>query len=199
MKRVFFFAAISVIAAGCTVPAPRITNAAGQPVRFENPLLSKDELRNATFVLLEKSIADGKYHLVSVSKQRQPIKNARQERIAFSADLTHYAPDYQDRDFQTYNDPLNYQQKTVVYICDAAHLALMSREPAMYTPCNSAFATRFMPMGIEKNYAMGRLDEATYRSYESPQTNQMRIVNSPRYALDQAGVMQNLGQLENAR
>jgi hypothetical protein len=199
MKRIVFVAACAAIVSGCAAPTPKTVTSAGKGVFFESPILSKDELNNATFVLLEKSIADGKYRLVSVSKQRQPVTNTRQERIAFSGDASHYAPDYEDRNFQTYTDQMNYGQQTVIYVCDDAHRALANQELATYTVCNSSFAKLFMPMGIEKNYAMGHLNAGTYHSYEDPRVNLMRIVVSPRAALEQAGVMQNFAQIESAK
>lgn len=179
--------------AGCLATTPPIQNPNGQPVRFVSPVLGKSAMANARYVLIEKSIADGKYHVVSMSKSRQPITNARQERIAFTDDLTGFAPDFTDYSFQTYSDPGNYGQETVVMRC-----ASVQQKTDNYSPCSSDFAGLFIPMGITKSYVAGQISYESRQAWENPATNKWRYVRSPMGALQQAGVFERLTELANA-
>lgn len=188
-------AAASVIAlAGCLATTPPILNASGQPIKFVNPILGKNNMSDARYVLIEKSIADGKYQVVSMSLTRQPITNDRQERIAFTKDLTGFAPDFTDYAFQTHTDSGNYNEQTAIMQCKAT-----PPKTAKYSPCNSTFADVFVPMGVTKAYAAGRMSYEVHKSWEDPARNTMRYVSSPQWALKQAGVFERLAELANAR
>ncbi len=180
---------------GCAGGFP-LLNASGQPVKFVDPVLGKAAMNNVTYVLLEKSIADGKMHLVSISKTRQPIENDRQERIAFNSDLTRFAPDFTSYSFQTYSDAGNYGEKTVVMNCGAG---TSNRKTSDYGPCSSDFGKVFVPMGVYKAGAVSNVAAAQVRNWENPELNHLRMVVSPAYALRQAGVFEHMDQLASAK
>lgn len=187
-------ALVSVIAlAGCYATTSPVLNASGRPIKFVSPILGKAAMTGARYVLIEKSIADGKYQLVSMSRSRQPITNARQERIAFNSDLTGFAPDYTDYSFETYTDSGNYDNQTVIMRCYST-----PSKTEKYSPCNSAFADKFVPMGVVKAYVAGRMSTAAKQSWDDPSRNTMREVGSPYWALKQAGVFEKLAELTNA-
>lgn len=200
MKRIKPVAISIVLSAvtlgGCAGLNSAGVNAAGQPIKFAEPVLGKEEAGNATYVLLEKSIADGKMHLVSISKARPPIENERQERIAFNADLTRFAPDFDAYAFQTYTDYGNYNQKTVVMNCSVNY---SPRKVVQYSPCNSVFGRIFVPMGVYKAGAVNDAAAAQVRNWENPDFNRLRFIVSPAGALRQAGVFQHLDQLAAAK
>jgi len=181
---------------GCAGLNSAAVNSNGQPVKFSEPILGKEDGANATYVLLEKSIADGRMHLVSVSKTRQPIQNERQERIAFNEALTKFAPDFDAYAFQTYTDVRNYNQKTVVMVCGSNY---SPRKVVQYSPCNSEFGHVFVPMGVYKAGAVNDAAAEQVRNWENPKINRMRFITSPARALGQAGVFQHLDQLANAK
>ncbi|WP_298412889.1 hypothetical protein [Janthinobacterium sp.] len=182
--------ALSVMVAGCAVTAPPITNLSGKPIKFSQPVLEKVHRETAKFVLLEKSIADGRFAVVSISAVRQPITNARQERIAFNSDLTSFAPDYADSSFRTYVDDGNYGQKTVITDC-----GLASPKTQMYSPCDSEFGEVFVPASVTKAYVAGSMNAYSMKAWNDPARNRMRYVVSPQHALVQAGVFQRLAEL----
>ncbi len=186
--------AAALVLGGCLATTPPILNASGQPVKFVQPILGKAAMADAKYVLIEKSIADGKYQLVSMSATRQPITNARQERIAFNRDLTGFAPDFTDYSFQTYTDAGNYNQQTVIMRCTA-----VPPKTEQYGPCNSAFADVFVPTGVVKAYVAGQMGAATKKTWDDPRQNPMRSVDSPQWALRQAGVFERLAELANVR
>jgi len=184
----------ALVLAGCATPTPPVLNPSGNPVKFVDPILGKNGMENARYVLLEKNIADGKYKLVSMSKTRQPITNERQERIAFNADLTGYAPDYTDYAFETYADSGNYNQQTVIMRC--AGFPLKTQK---YNPCTSAFGELFIPTGITKAYVAGSMSANAMKAWQDPARNRIRYVESPRFALSQAGVFSRLPELAAAQ
>jgi len=181
-----------LLLSGCQTTPP-ILNGSGQAVKFVAPILGKTSMGNARYVLIEKSIADGKYLLVNMSMTRQPITNERQERIAFTHDLTGYAPDYTDYSFQTHTDSGNYDQKTVVMRCNS-----VPSKTSQYNPCNSAFGQVFMPMGATKAFVAGHMSNDSYNSWQDPARNSLRSVRSPEGALMQAGVFARLPELSSA-
>lgn len=185
--------ASAILLTGCIATTPPIQNASGQPIKFISPILGKAAIANARYVLIEKSIADGNYQVVSMSKTRQPISNARQERIAFTNDLTGFAPDFTEYSFQTYTDAGNYNQETIIMRCNVIPL-----KTDKYSPCNSSFAEIFIPTGVIKAHAAGQMSSAVKDSWVSPSTNSMRYVRSPQWALKQAGVFERLVELANA-
>jgi len=194
MKANTLLLALAATLAGCVTPAPPITNLNGQPIKFSAPILTKSDLPGAKFVLLEKSIANGQYTVVNISATRQPIANPRQERIAFNARLTAFAPDYEDTGFHTFTDSGNYGQQTVVLTCGPS-----VPKTRFYSACDSAFADVFIPMGLTKSYAAGRMSTETMKQLEDPARNHTRYVGSPEFALKQAGVFQRLGELAAAK
>lgn len=193
MKTKVISLALCAIVAGCTT-VPPITTPAGKPIKFSQPILEKAQRDTAKFVLLEKSIADGRFAVVSISAIRQPISNARQERIAFSADLSSFAPDYNDTPFRTYVDDANYAEKTVITECVSGSPKTLS-----YSPCNSEFGAVFVPTGVTKAYVAGARSSDSMKEWNDPARNRMRYVKSPQYALVQAGVFQRLGELSAAK
>jgi hypothetical protein len=194
MKTCAIAALASIIAlTGCVATTPPLQNASGQQIKFVPPILGKASMGDARYVLIEKSIADGRYKIVSMSKIRQPITNARQERIAFTKDITGFAPDFTDYAFQTYTDSGNYDEQTVIMRCNS-----VPPKTEKYSPCNSAFADVFIPMGVTKAYVAGRMSTAAKKSWEDPSSNNMRYTGSPQWALKQAGVFERLSELANA-
>lgn len=182
-----------LLLSACATTTP-IQNPSGQSVKFVSPILGKSGMAGARYVLLEKSIADGKYKVVGQpSKMRQPITNERQERIAFNADLTGYAPDYTDYSFETYVDSGNYGQKTATMTC--VEFPLKTQK---YGPCTSEFGDVFTPFGVVKEYNAGRLNQRSWKEWTDPALNRMRYVKSPQYALMQAGVFARMSELANA-
>ncbi|SMG28249.1 hypothetical protein [Paraburkholderia susongensis] len=195
MKGCTITALVSAIAlSGCLAMTPPVKNANGQPIKFVSPVLGKNAMKGARYVLIEKNIADGKYRVVSISTSRQEITNDRQERIAFNADLTGFAPDYTEYSFQTYTDRGNYGEQTEIMRC-----ASFPQKTYAYTPCNSAFADVFVPMGVTKAYIAGQMGYAAKKSWDDPKNNNMRYVSSPQWALAQAGVFERLADLTNAK
>ncbi len=186
--------ALSAMVAGCAVTAPPITNLSGKPIKFSQPVLERAQRDTAKFVLLEKNIADGRFAVVSISASRQPIANARQERIAFNSDLTAFAPDYTDSSFRTYVDNGNYAQQTVITDCSSA-----LPKTQQYSPCNSEFGAVFVPTGVTKAYVAGNMSASAMKGWNDAARNRMRYVESPQYALVQAGVFQRLAELSAAK
>lgn len=187
-------ALVSAIAlAGCLATTPPLLNANGQSIEFVSPVLGKDALAGARYVLIEKSIVDEKYQLVSIARIRQPITNARQERIAFTNDLSGFAPDYADASFQTYTDTGNGGEQTLVMNCK-----YVPAKTEKYSLCNSDFANVFVPVGVGKSYATGQITSVAKKNWEDPEYNKLRYVKSPLSALEQAGVFARLTELTNA-
>lgn len=185
--------ALAALIGGCATNSP-IMNPAGMPVKFSNPVLDKAQRYTAKFVLLEKGIADGRYAVVSISANRQAITNPRQERIAFSADQTAFAPDFSDSSFRTYIDSGNYNEATVVTDCGAPMPKSQS-----YTPCNSEFGSVFIPTTITKAYVAGSKSAESMKEWRDPARNRVRYVESPQYALTQAGVFQRFAEIAAAK
>jgi len=158
------------------------------------PVLDKAQRQTAKFVLLEKGTADGRYTLVSISASRQAITNPRQERIAFSADLTAFAPDFTESPFRTFIDSGNYNEATVVTDCGATIPKSQS-----YSPCNSEFGSVFIPTTITKAYVAGSKSADSMKEWRDPARNRVRYVDSPQYALNQAGVFQRLAEIAAAK
>ncbi len=194
MNRKFVTGAFCVVLTGCITPPPPVTNLSGAPIKFSEPILAKSDRATAKYVLLEKSVADGKYKLLSMSAIRQPITNERQERIAFNADLSAFAPDFSEAYFQTYVDAANYGQQTVIAKCSAGAL-----KTEQYSPCNSAFGAVFIPTGITKAYVAGSMSASAMNNWKEPSRNMMRYVESPMYALFESGVFQRLPELAAAK
>ena len=198
MKNYVIMALISVgILTGCAVPPPTHLNSNGQTITFANPVLDRTDVErgNFTYVLVEKSIADGKIHLVSISKSRPTIENPMQERIVFNSDLTKFAPDFNDAVFTTYIDTANYNQQTVVMNCTG----YPQNKTIDYTPCSSEFALVFVPMGVYKAGAVNNAAAAQVKLWENPNMNLYRLVVSPEYALRTAGIFDHIDQLINAK
>jgi hypothetical protein len=193
-SKITSLAALLVLTA-CATPAPPVTNLNGQPIKFSEPVLGKQGSQGATFVLLEKNIADGHFTVVSISKTRQAIANDRQERVAFNSELTAFAPDYPDSSvFHTYVDTGNYNATTVIATCN--RILPKTQE---YSPCNSTFADVFIPMGIAKAYSGGKMAQGAWKEWQDPTRNRLRYVSSPQFALKQAGVFDHISDLVNAK
>jgi hypothetical protein len=195
-KKIVPYLVSLIILGGCAALNSPIINSNGQPIKFAEPVLGKAAMENATYVLIEKSVADGTIHLVNISKTRQPIENERQERIAFNGDLTRFAPDFGVYAFQTYSDTANYDQQTVVMRCTGNY---SPRKTVEYSPCSSAFGRVFVPMGVYKAGAVNNSAAAEVTNWENPNVNRLRFIASPEYALRQAGVFDHLDQLVNAK
>lgn len=193
MRTMIIPLAMAALVGGCATNSP-ILNPAGTPVKFSNPILDKAQRQTAKFVVLEKGIADGRYVVVSISASRQPFTNPRQERIAFNADLTAFAPDFTDSSFRTFIDSGNYNQATVVTDCGAT-----TPKSQSYTPCNSEFGEVFIPTSITKAYVAGSKSAGAMKEWQDPARNRMRYVQSPQYALNQAGVFQRLAEVAAAK
>ncbi|WP_144636055.1 hypothetical protein [Bordetella genomosp. 13] len=133
--RILAALATLAVVSGCAV-APPVKNPQGQPVNFSGPILGPSERDNGIYVLLEKSIADGKFRVVSTSKKRQPIANERQERVVFNQAITQFAPDFSADGFETYSDDGNYGQRTVIVDCRRHGAAKVTD----YSPCSSEFS-----------------------------------------------------------
>jgi hypothetical protein len=195
MKTKYVLGLCSLLAlAGCAGTQQLIQNPAGEVVKFSPPILGKVEIENAKFVLIEKSIEDGKYRVISMSAVRQPILNDRQERIAFNAAVTRFAPDFINTAFRTYTDQGNYGEETVVTACREFPLKIQN-----YSPCNSQFGSVFIPTGITKAYVAGGVSSAVMREWKEPALNHLRYVRSPEYALVQAGVFSRLAELSSIK
>ena len=186
--------AVALALLGCATPQQPLINPNGQPMKFVNPVLGKGAMSDARYVLLEKSISDGKYKVVSISKARPIITNERQERIAFNKELTGFAPDFTDYSFTTYTDQGNYGVNTVVMRCTA-----IPRKMDQYGPCNSTFSGVFVPTGVMKDYVAGRISQAQKDQWEKAKNNPLREVSSPEWALKQANVFDRMPELVNAQ
>lgn len=157
-----------------------------------NPILDESMLDQANYVLVQKSVASGDWTLVSISKTRQPITNERQERIVINKSLTAFAPDYTDYSFQTYVDRGNYNFETTIMHCKSTPL-----KAKQYGPCNSEFASVFVPMSVTKAYVAGRMGYAAKKEWEDPLTNTRRYVDSPQWVLQVVGAFEKLGIPKN--
>ncbi|MEM5386806.1 hypothetical protein VSR68_24905 [Paraburkholderia phymatum] len=196
MKRIpILLSTAAALTLTACVTVPPTLNAKGQPIKFAEPILGPAERDNGIYVLLEKSIADGKYKVANVSRTRQPIANERQERVAFNSDLTRYAPDFTAAGFYTYADPGNYGEKTVITNCQGRAM----KKTLEYSPCSSAFSYVFVPTSVTKSYVAGSMGYETHKRWEDPRFNLLRGVDSPRAALRQAGVFEHLDQLVSAK
>lgn len=190
MKILFASTLLAALAITGCATTPPIQNPSGQLVKFTAPTIGKGAMEGAKYVLLEKSIADGRYTVVSMSSTRQPIANERQERIAFNAALTAFAPDFTDIAFRTYVDEGNYNQATVITTCD--DFPLKTRQ---YSPCNSAFGDVFVPTGVTKRYVAGQMSADAMKQFNDPTRNRSRYVTTPQYVLAEAGVFARLAEL----
>lgn len=185
---------LPIFLAACAAPLPPQLNTQGQPITFANPVIGKKEMDDARFVLLEKSIADGQYKVVSISKTRQPITNERQERIVFNKDVTKYSADFSVYSFQTYVDNNNYREETVVMKCMGSTLKVVE-----YSPCSSNFRYVFVPTGVEKSYVAGQMSMLQHNRWTSAELNQLRGVRNPYYALKQAGIFERIQDVVSAK
>lgn len=162
----------------------------GQKVSLKKPMLTQSERQGGTYVLLEKSIADGKYQLVDISRERQKIANLRQERVVFSGDLQKYAIDFEKYRWETFVDAGNYDEKTDIMRCDAS----MSRDKlASYNPCSSEFQQTFVPFGVTKAYVAGRMSKAAKDAWEDRRQNNSIQAGDPWGALSDSGALAKLG------
>ena len=196
MKSYVFSAVVSVaVLSGCVTPPPVPRNFNGQPVTFSYPVLKREDVQkgNLTYVLVEKSIADGSLRVLNISKSRQPIQNERQERIVFNGNLTKYAPDFDASIFYTYTDAGDYNFKTVVMDC-RGHA---TRKTQDYSPCNSDFGRVFVPFSVYKAGAAGAVVNTS--RWEDPSINPVRVVVSPENSLRKAGVFDHLDELISAK
>lgn len=180
---------VVVALAGCAGGFHHVTPA-GQQVDFKKPMLTQSERQGGLYILLEKSIADGKYKLLDVSPSKQKIANSRQERVVFTSDLQKYAVDFDDYEWETYVDRGNYDQKSEIMRCTPA----VSRDKTVsYNPCSSDFKDIFVPFGITKAYAAGHLAQSVKQTWEDPrQNNRVTFVN-PWSALSDSGAVAKLG------
>lgn len=153
-------------------------------------MLTQAERNDGVYVLVEKSLADGKYQLVSISNTRPAIANARQERVIFSKDLQKFAADFTTYQWEIYADPGNYGQKTEVMRCTPD----VSRDKLIaYGPCSSELAETFVPMGVTKEYVAGKITKAAKDSWEDPRRNNRVAPINPWFVLSQSQAIEKLG------
>lgn len=196
MKRfsVMLVSVSAIMLAGCLATTPPVLNEQGQPIKYIEPILGKARMGDARYVLIEKSIESGKYVLVDISKNRLAITNERQERIVFNKDLTAFATDFTDGEFQTYADEGNYGIETVIVRCRSYPKKIVE-----YSPCNSSFADVFVPMGVTKAYVAGAISTQMNKEWNNPAINNRRYSRSPLYALKEAGVFSHMSELANPK
>lgn len=181
-----------LLLAGCVQTTP-LLNPSGNTISHAPPVLSNKDQDGAYYAIIEKSIADGKYRLHSLSKEKTPLQNERQERIAFNKSLTKFATDFNKYEFKTYSDVGNYGEETQFMLCRSKPDKLIE-----YSPCSSAFGSIFIPTGITKQYAAGRLPYDIWKQWNNPRENLMREALSPENGLVEAGVFEKLREISSA-
>jgi hypothetical protein len=165
-------------------------NPQGKEVSYKQPMLTDAERQGGTYVLLEKSVADGKYKVVDIAKQKQKIANSRQERVVFNSDLSAYAVDFDSHRWETYADSANYGTQTDIMRCGANP---GGDKTSSYSPCSSDFRETFVPMGIIKAYTAGSMSYEAKKRWEDPRFNDRVVAGNPWYALQQSGAIEKLG------
>lgn len=165
-------------------------NQNGEKFDFKPPMLTTMQTKGGTYVLVEKSIADGKYQLVSLTKEKPKLTNTRQERIVVSADMKWYAVDFDAYQWETYVDTGNYNQKTDITHCGSN--AIFDKMTS-YNPCSTEFRDTFVPFSVTKAYTAGSMSYETKKRWESPRFNSMVAPVDPWAALYQSGALAKLG------
>lgn len=187
--RLCFVLSFATVLTGCAAGFHHV-NPSGQKVSFKEPMLTRSERQGGVYVLLEKSIADGKYKLLGTSAEKQKITNSRQERVVFTADLQKYSLDFDDYHWETYADSGNYGQKTEIMRCTPS---VSTEKTVSYNPCSTALKEVFVPFGITKAYAAGKLHPSIKKAWEDPGQNNRVIANNPWGALSESGAIAKLG------
>lgn len=165
-------------------------NPAGQEVSYKAPMLTQSEREGGVYVLLEKSIADGKYKVLDIAKQKQKIANSRQERVVFTGDLRAYALDFDSHRWETNVDGANYGQQTDIMHCGAA---AGGDKTVSYNPCSTDFRETFVPFGVTKAYTAGQMSYEEKRRFEDPRFNDRVVARNPWGALQESGAIAKLG------
>lgn len=185
--RILSLSSVSLLLSGCLASfhhaAPN-----GKEVDFKKPMLTKSEIKGGTYILVEKSISDGKYKTVSIGKERPKIQNERQERIVFSEDLTKYAVDFEDYSWEEYVDRGNYNQATYVARCTTPQSKTRS-----YSPCSTEFKYTFVPMSVTKAYVAGHMSTNQKKAWEDPNRNPLVAPLNPWKAIHESGAVYEIG------
>jgi hypothetical protein len=179
----------AIILTGCATGFHHVTQN-NEKVDFSDPVLEDGANKNRTYVLLEKALTGDEYRLVEISKVKPKISNRQQERIAFNANLTRYAVDYDEYEFENYVDYQNYGKKTKIMVCDGK---FKSVKTSRYNPCTSDFKTPFIPTSITKAYTAGRMPYEARRLWDNPNFNSKVEVVDPWVALKTSGAIEKLG------
>ena len=177
------------ILAGCAGGFHHV-NPNNQKVRFSDPVLAETDTVNLTYVLLEKEPGGNQYRLVSISKVKPKIANVRQERVAFNADLTRFAVDYDEYDWETFVDYQNYSQKTRIMVCQGKYRSIKTQR---YNPCTSDFKAPFIPTSVTKAYVAGRMPYEARKLWDNPNWNNKVVTINPWQALSESGAIHKLG------
>jgi len=188
IKKILIVSA-AIILAGCASTFHHITPN-NEKVSFSDPILEDTGDKNLTYVLIEKAVTSDDYRLVEITKIKPKISNTRQERIAFNSNLTRYAVDFDEYDFDTYVDHQNYGQKTRVMVCQGK---FRSVKTARYNPCTSAFSTAFIPTSVTKAYVAGRMPYEARKLWDNPNYNNKVVAVNPWSALASSGAIEKLG------
>lgn len=188
LKKTLIIAAAAILA-GCAGGFHHIAPN-NEKVSFSDPVLEEDGTGSPTYVLLEKALTDDKYRLVEITKTKPSISNRQQERIIFNGNLTRYAVDYDEYEFENFVDHQNYGQKTKIMVCKGKYNSVKT---SRYNPCTSDFKTPFIPMSITKAYAAGRMPYEARRLWDNPSYNNKIEVQNPWSALRSSGAVEKLG------
>lgn len=181
--------ATAFLLAGCAGGFHHV-NAQQEKVVFSDPVLDETQSANRTYVLLEKEKGSNQYQLVSISKDKPKIANQRQERIAFNADLTRFAVDYDEYDWDTFVDHHNYGQKTRIMACQGKYKSVKTTR---YNPCTSDFSAPFIPTSVTRAYVAGRMPFEARKLWDDPSWNTKVVAVNPWRALSESGAIQKLG------
>lgn len=190
-SKVSFLAVLPAVLAlsGC-LGGSQYLNQNGEKFDFKRPMLTTMQAKGGTYVVVEKSIADGKYQLISISKEKTKLANARQERIVVSGDMKWYAVDFDDYQWETYTDGGNYNQKSDITRCGAGSIR---DKLVSYNPCSTEFRDTFVPFSVTKAYTAGSMSYETKKRWEDQRFNSMTEPTDPWVALTQSGALAKLG------
>lgn len=187
LKKALIISAALVLA-GCATGFHHIAPN-NEKVTFSDPVLEGGG-NNLTYVLLEKSLTKNEYRLVEISKVKPQISNRQQERIVFNDNLTRYAVDFDEYEFENFVDHQNYGQKTQIMVCKGKYKSVKTTR---YNPCTTDFNEPFVPMSITKAYAAGRMPYEARRLWDNPNFNNKVVVENPWSALKSSGAIEKLG------
>lgn len=187
ISRILTLSSLSLLLSGCFASfhhaAPN-----GNQIKFADPMLTKSDAKGGTYILVEKSISDGKYKTVSIGKERQKIQNERQERIIFSEDLTKFAIDFEEYSWEEYIDRGNYNEKSYVVKCTKSQTKTQS-----YNPCTTEFKYTFVPTSVTKAFIAGQISSSQKYAWEDPKRNPYVTTKSPWQALEESRAVYDIG------